>query len=251
MASSSIINYLSALWHRQRALGYESHSSSLMVQQTIHGLKRCFSASPRQRRPFSVSDLLSLFTRFNTLLPLDLVFWAAITLAFRALLRKCHYTVSGHSLKWSDVSLYPDHLVLVIRTSKTEQFSAHPHRIILNSSPGSDLCPLAWLYALARAHNPLETDFIFRAPGKRGLSRFSASWFNARLKKLASAVGMDPSNLSSHSLRHGGASLMSALGCDIADIRARGSWASSAIFRYLHHSDESLRSKDRVISSRL
>ena len=251
MAPNFIVNYLSALWHRQKLLGYESHSSSFILQQTIRGLKRCFTRSPTSRRPISVSDLHLMFSEINTLLPSDLAFWAAVTLAFRALLRKCHYTVSGHSLLWSDVSLYPDHLVLLIRTSKTDQFSSNPHRIVLNASPGSDLCPVSWLYALARAHRPRECDFIFRVPGPNGLCRLDYRWFNARLNQLASRIGLDSSLISSHSLRHGGASFMSALGCDIVDIRARGSWASSAIFRYLQHSDETLRSKDCIVSQRI
>ena len=251
MAPSSIINYLSALWHRQKTLGHESFASTFILQQTLRGLKRCFIRDSLPRRPLSAGELRLIYSELNTLLPLDLVFWTAVTLAFRALLRKCHYTSSHHSLIWSDFKLYPDHLVLTIRTSKTDQFSMNPHRIVLNSSPGSILCPVKWLYTLARAHNPREDDFVFRAPGSSGLTPLSYHWFNRRLKDLASAVGLDSSMISSHTLRHGGASHMSALSCDIADIRARGSWASSAIFRYLHHSDETLRAKDTVISETL
>ena len=249
MTPSSIVNYLSALWHRQKMLGYDSFASSFIVQQTIRGLRRSSSRIPCQRLALSVTNLRLMYLELNTLLPSDLVFWAAVTLAFRALLRKSHYTVSRHSLLWSDIALYPDHLILTIRTSKTDQFSAAPHRIVLNASPRSELCPLKWLYALARAHNPRNSDFIFRAPSSAGLSRLSYHWFNNRLKELAARVGLDHHRVSFHSLRHGGASLMSALGCDIADIRARGSWASSAIFRYLQHSDDTLRVKDTVVSN--
>ena len=251
MTPASIVNYLSAVWHRQQVLGYESHATNFIVQQTIRGLRRCFARPSSSRSPISVDNLKDLYSFFNMLLPSDLVFWAAVTLAFRALLRKCHYTVSSHSLQWSDVHLYPDHLVLTIRSSKTDQFSMNPHRIVLNSSPGSILCPIYWLGALADAHIPREDDFIFRTPGPHGLCRMPYLWFSKGLNQLARAVGMDPSNITSHSLRHGGASLMSALGCDIADIRARGSWASSAIFRYLHHSDDTLRMKDSVIADYL
>ena len=240
MAPTSIINYLSAVWYRQRTLGYESHASSFILHQTIRGLRLCYTDSPSHRYPLSLGDLRLIFTELNPILPLDLVFWAATSLAFRALLRKCHYTVSRHSLLWSDLNLYPDHLVLIIRSSKTDQFSLKPHRIVINSSPGSDLCPVKWLYALARAHKPRDNDYIFRAPGPVGLSRITCNWFNFRLKQLASKIGLDPTCISSHSL-----------GCDIADIRARGSWASSAIFRYLHHSEETLRMKDTVISEHL
>ena len=214
-------------------------------------LKCCYVPVRSSKRPLSVTDLRLMHSVLNTLTPLDLVFWSAVTLAFRALLRKCHYTYSRHSLLWSDVNLYPDHLVLTIRSSKTDQFLLKPHRIILNSSPESDLCPVKWLYALARAHNPRECDHIFRAPGPRGLALISYRWFNNCLKELSASIGLDPTMVSSHCLRHGGAFFMSAQGIDIADIRARGSWAASAIFRYLHHSDDALREKDRLISDYL
>ena len=119
MTPASIVNYLSALWHRQKSLDYDSHSSSWILQQTMRGLKRCFSSTSSPRHPLSVGDLRLIFTGLNTLLPLDLVFWAAVTLAFRALRRKCHYTVSSHSLLWSDIALYPFTQYIFSRISRS------------------------------------------------------------------------------------------------------------------------------------
>ena len=251
MAHTSIVNYLSALWHHHRSLGLPAYPSDFVLVQTLRGIRRSLSRSRPSRIPLAVPHLLSFYQELNTLLPHDLTFWAAITLAFRALLRKSHFTMSCHVLLWRDVALYPDHLCLVIRSSKTDQFSDRPHRVVLNSSPGSKLCPVFWLSELARAHNPREQDPIFRIPVPGGLVPITYCWFNSRLKAVAAAIGLDPSLVSSHSLRHGGASYMASLGMDIADIRARGSWASSAIFRYLHHSDETLRAKDATIASSL
>ena len=141
MCPSSIINYLSALWYRQKALGYKSYSSSFIVHHTIRGLRQCFRAPTRSRRPLSVSDLRLIYPELNMLSPGDLVFWAVVTLAFRALLRKCHYTISSHSLVWSDLAINPNHLTLTIRSSKTDQFSIKSHRIVLKA-------PWALFYAL-------------------------------------------------------------------------------------------------------
>ena len=251
MAHASIVNYLSALWHHQLSLGFPSYSLDFTLVQTLRGIRRSLSRMRPARLPLAVAHLHSIYQNINTILPSDLTFWAAITLAFRALLRKCHYTSSIHMLLWQDIALYPDHLVLVIRSSKTDQFSSAPHRVVLNASPGSELCPVFWLTVLSRTHNPHERDPVFRIPITGGLVPITYSWFNNRLKALAASIGLDPSVVSSHSLRHGGASFMASLGADIADIRARGSWASSAIFRYLHHSDQTLRTKDALISSAL
>ena len=251
MAPSSIYNYLSALWTHHRSLGLESFASDYRLQQTLRGIRRLGHSNRRPRHPLSVEDLRSIYSSLNTFLPQDLVFWCAITLAYRALLRKSHYTPSPHSLRWRDISIYPDHIILCIPTSKTDQFSMRPHRIVLNSSPGSFLCPVKWLSELSKAHKPLEHDFIFRLPVPGGLVPMEYSWFNNRLKEVSARVGLSPVTVSSHSLRHGGASLMASLGSTMMDIRARGGWSSSSMFRYLHHSIESLRLLDRNISSNI
>ena len=251
MSPASISNYLSAVWSQQRSLGFESYSSDYILRLILRGIRRLKTLSKKARRPLSKQDLLSFFQEINTLDPRDLCFWAALTLAFRALLRKCHFTSSTHNLHWRDVSIYPDHLILVLPSSKTDQFSEHPHRIVLNASPGSPLCPVFWLSELSCVFKPLETDIVFRLPSPPGLVPMSYSWFSSRLKALATAIGLDPVTVSPHCLRHGGASFMSALGSDLIDVRARGCWASSSVFTYLHHSDESQKLKDLKISSNL
>ena len=251
MAPSSIANYISALWSHHRGLGLESHASDYRLQQTLRGIKRLGRSGRVPRHPLSLEDLKSLFATLNTILPDDLVFWSAVTLAYRSLLRKGHYTPSPHALRWRDVSIYPDHLVLIIPSSKTDQFSNNPHRIVLNSSPGSCLCPVKWITELSRAHSPLESDMLFRLPRPGGFIQMDYHWFNARLKQAASSIGLSPVAVSSHSLRHGGASFMASLGSPMMDIRARGGWSSAAIFRYLHHSIDSLRTMDKLISERL
>ena len=251
MCPGSVSNYLSGLWAHQRAQGHEAYSSDYILRLIVRGIRRLHSSSRPPRHPLSKQDLLSIFANINTLLPHDLTFWAITTLAFRALLRKCHYSSSIHNLCWKHIALYPDFLVLTIPTSKTDQFGTRPFKVVLNSSPGSPLCPVKWLRELSLVHQPLEADFIFRLPAPGGLFPVPYMWYNQRLKDLSSSIGLDPSFISSHSLRHGGASFMSALGSDMIDIRARGAWASSAVFSYLHHSLETLRLKDTVISSNL
>ena len=234
MAPSSVANYLSALWGHHRAHGYPSHASDYRLQRTLRSISRLGRPARASRHPLALPELQSMFMEINTLFPLDLAFWTALTLGFRGLLRKSQYTYSRHTLLWQDISLYPDHMVIRVRTSKTDQFSSKGHRILLNASPGSFLCPVFWVAELARVHHPLETDYLIRVPSPHGMAPLSYRWFNFRLKLLAQAIGLDPSRVSSHSLRHGGASFMSSQGSTLLDLRARRGWASSAVFRYLH-----------------
>ena len=249
MAPSSISNYLSALWSHHLLKGWPSHASDYRLQRTLRGIRRLGRPARASRYPLSLTDLQSIYLELNTLFPLDLAFWLAVTLAFRGLLRKSHYTYSCHTLLWRDVSLYPDHIIIRIRTSKTDQFASRGHRIVLSASPGSFLCPVFWVGEMARVQAPRETDFLVRVPGPHGLAPINYRWFNFRLKQLALSVGLDPSRVSSHSLRHGGASFMSSQGSSLMDIRARGGWASSAVFRYLHHADATLLKQDLLIAT--
>ena len=249
MSPSSVANYLSALWSHHRLLGLPTHQDDFCLRQTLHGIKRLGRRGKNPRHPLSLEDLYAIFSVINTYIPADLVFWSAAVLAFRALLRKSHYTPSPHMLRWRDVSLYPDHLVLRIPSSKTNQFGERPHRVVLNASPHSFICPVRWLGELVRVQRPLEDDPLFRIPLRGHLVPMDYEWFNSRLKHLSSLVGLSPVMVSSHSLRHGGASFMASLGSPLMDIRARGSWSSSAIFSYLHHSLDTLRIQDSLISS--
>ena len=251
MAPASVANYLSALWGHHLYSGYPSHATDFRLRWTLRGIRRLNRSSRARRHPLSVPELNSMFLELNTLLPLDLPFWAAVVLAFRGLLRKSHYTFSNHTLKWRDISMYPDHVIVRINTSKTDQFATKGHRVILKSSPGSFLCPVFWLGELSRVHKPLESDYVIRVPSPWGLSPMDYRWFNAKLKSLSSTVGLNPKTISSHSLRHGGASFMAAQGSSLMDIRARGGWASSAVFRYLHHTDATLLKQDLLIASSL
>ena len=186
MAPASISNYMSALWAYQRTLGYEAYSSDYVLKLILRGIRRVHSSSRSPRHPLSRQELLSMFDSINTFLPQDLTFWCIITLAFRALLRKSHYTTSMHNLRWQDISLYPDHLILVVPSSTTDQFGTKPLRIVLNASPGSHLCPIYWLQELARVHRPKNSDFIFRLPARGGFIPIPYPWFNQKLKHLAS-----------------------------------------------------------------
>ena len=154
MSHASIANYLSALWTHHRLLGLPTQQDDFRLHQTLRGICRLGRPGREPRHPLSLEYLHAVFTRVNTYIPSDLMFWSALTLAFRALLRKSHYTASPHTLFWKNISLYPDHLVLTIPSSKSNQFGVRPHRVVLNSSPHSFLCPVRWLNELIRVQRP-------------------------------------------------------------------------------------------------
>ena len=122
-------------------LGLESFSSDYRLQQTLKGIRRLRCPGGRPRHPLSMEDFRAIYLLLNTLVLTDLVFWCAITLFYRALLRKSHYIPSPHTLRWRDISIYPDHLVLILLSSKTDQFSHRPHPYRVECFPGLDSMP--------------------------------------------------------------------------------------------------------------
>ena len=57
--------------------------------------------------------------------------------------------------------------------------------------------------------------------------------FTARLKKLLSKAGYDPSHYSGHSFRRGGASYLYSIGGSTLMVQVLGDWASQVFTRYL------------------
>ena len=50
---------------------------------------------------------------------------------------------------------------------------------------------------------------------------------------FAGRAGLDPSTVSSHSLRRGGCTYLSLCGASIEELRTRGDWCTDTVFTYL------------------
>lgn len=122
MCASSIRSYLSCIWsiHKLHRLPVYCYDYSLHL--TLRGIERSKAGPKIVRYPLAASDLLLIYAHLDMFNHCDRVFWCAIVLSFRLLLRKCHVTESVHSLRVNDVSFKKDHVCVRIRSSKTDQF---------------------------------------------------------------------------------------------------------------------------------
>ena len=77
---------------------------------------------------------------------------------------------------------------------------------------------------------------------------FSHKLFVDKLKATLLLAGLDPTDISCHSFRRGGATLAFTLGLSTSDIKLRGDWQSSAYERYLCISTEANLSSARTLS---
>ena len=54
--------------------------------------------------------------------------------------------------------------------------------------------------------------------------------YQEMLKRFAAKAGLDPANLSSHSLRRGGCTFLAMCGVMVEELKVRGDWASDTVY---------------------
>lgn len=167
--------------------------------------------------------------RFNKLE--DLIFWCALCLSFRCLLRKCHFTLSPHMLMRSHIEFTSYGMMVNIVSSKTIQFKERVLQIPVVESPGSILCPVCWLKVyLSLCEIPPRGPLFLEWKSKKPLSYEK---FSQRLKTLVKKSGI-PGRITCHSLRRGSATHLSRLGLPLQDVKMYGDWncGSHLMFSY-------------------
>ena len=104
------------------------------------------------------------------------------------------------------------------------------------SDPNQVYCITSKLWGYAKASRPVRGRSFFFIPALQWT--LQPTYFNACLKKMAVAYGLDPRRVSSHSLRIGGASALAAAGVPDYVIRDMGRWKSLAFLTYIRKSTE-------------
>ena len=247
LAPSSVSNYMSAVWTHQRCIGMSTHELDYKVHSTIRGVARLERRRKLIKYAITPADLLAMYKHINIVNPSDLIFWGALTLSFRALLRKSHVTPSPHSLRAEDIVFKEDYIIVTLRTSKTDQFGRSPVVVTVKSIPGSPLCPVSMLRRIFSLRNPGPKDPVFTVRSCVGLKPMSYSAYNNKLKLIAGKSGLDPKLVSTHSIRHGGATYLQSINMPLDSIKARGNWRSSCVNNYLHPSVAYKLSKDDLV----
>ena len=116
-----------------------------------------------------------------------------------------------------DITVNPDHLIIFVSTSKTDQYR-NGNQVFIAQTNGH-LCPHALLlryFSLASIH-PDSDEYILRSlqASRRGTTataiaskRLSYTRLREIIKEAISSIGLDPKQYSAHSLRSGGVSFM-------------------------------------------
>lgn len=228
---STICNYVSAVWTLHELMGVNPPAKGhFLVKCTMMGARRLLGDYVLSAEPLLPDDLVSMYAHLNHTDLRDLIFWAAICLMFRCLLRVGHVTKSVHCVCRKDLLLTKYGLCLTLRSSKTIQFAEREVLIPVIASRGSVLCPVYWIKKYLARVNVKSEEPLFIIPGSR--SAMSYKWFSSRLSTLLASSGL-VGNYTSHSLRRGAATYLSRIGLPLHDIKTFGDWRSLSVLLYL------------------
>lgn len=246
---STICNYLSAVWSMHDYFGTPATAkNSFMVRCTLKGAKRLLGDEVLSADPLLPEDIVLLYKQMDFDNLNDLVFWSALTLSYRCLLRKCHVTSSPHAVLRSDFEFTKYGACVSVRSSKTNQFRERVLQIPIIKSHGSLLCPVRWIRKYLKKVEVQPRSQLFILP--RSKKPLTYSWFSSRLKKAIEDAGLK-GNYSSHSLRRGCATYLARLGVPLHDIKLMGDWRSLSVLLYLAGDLNSRLVKDVAIASNL
>lgn len=127
-------------------------------------------------------------------------------------------------------------LCLTVRFSKTLKYQQKVHEVWITGdrSPTALLDPVRlWQgYVAAVPAEPSDPAFCFHAEDG-SLQPLDFTLLAAGIKSLIAAIGLDPSDYSSHSQRRGGATYAFQSGVAATLIKIAGDWSSDAFEVYL------------------
>lgn len=244
LSASSIPAYLNIVRILHLEHGLEDPTkNNFHLATTLRGIRRCKGCTVSQKQPMTPAMLLAIKSHLNLTDPVHATFWAVCLTGFFGLLRKANMLLKGVTkfnplkhLRRSDIVFYPGWAIVINRWSKTIQFSQRLLTVPLPLIPGHPLCPYSALqHAFKLVPATLSGPaFVLPAPSRRGLIPFTYAKFDSLLKSVASTAGLDPSRISGHSLRSGGATLAFQANIPEEFIKRLGDWRSDAFKSYIH-----------------
>ena len=184
--------------------------------------------------------------------PLHATFWAVCLVTFFGLLRKANLQCKGFTqfdpskhLRRGDILFFTDWASIITRWSKTIQSSQRILTVPLPRIAQHPLCPYTALrHAFRLVPAPLSGPaFIIPASTDGGLTALTYGKFDSLLKLLAAKTNIDPSQVSGHIFRSGGATLAFQAQIPAELIKRLGDWQSDAYRSYIH-----IPVKDRMLA---
>jgi site-specific recombinase XerD len=200
LKASTLEHHLSAIGKAHKAAGLSSPvKDSMLIAETLKGIKRVHGTAPNQKAPVLTEDL-RLMLRHTPTGAIGLRDRALLLVGFAGAFRRSELV----SLDRPDLAFTSEGLLITLRRSKTDQ-EGHGRQIALPFGSNPPTCPVtamrAWLEAAAITEGP-----VFRSIQKGGrvhAKRLSDKGVALIVKRYAAAAGLDAATFSGHSLRAG------------------------------------------------
>lgn len=237
---STIKNYLSALASCFRQMGLDpSIFEMFRVKNAISSIDKNVRHVPQQAPPVSPA-LLKKVIRVLNRLPNGPSLPAAFIIMYHIFFRQSNLAAQStlefdytRHLTRADVSVYPGHVSVVHKWSKSHQRASQRTSVDIPAVPGSSLCPRNAVLAMIRAvptRHPQQPFLSFSDGNHIPIPYLRKTW-NA----VVHAVGVpNPDSYTLHGLRRGAAThVINADPSARPDIIQHGMWRSAAVDCYL------------------
>ena len=236
----TLASYISALRHYFQLWDWDCKSLAHRKTQLFIKAVSCNAKYiPRFKATLSISNLTKLATACNYIKH-GPVYKAAFMLAFFAFLRVSNvappsatsFDPTRHILR-SDVIFGSPGAHLIIKWSKSMQAASSHCVVQIPALPTSPICPVAALKALLSYAPASPSSPLFIIPSPSGSSILTAPMLSATLKRLLTALKLNPAHYGFHCFRRSGVSWAVDNGIPIQNLKLHGGWASDAINTYI------------------
>lgn len=235
LAAATILSYISALKFHCKRYNIKHELESDQVKAVLKGTRNLSAeSSSTGREACSLKQLKHLIRMATVLYPNyeARLIASMLSLAFFGFLRVSEYTCTpaGHAISVGNMKVQRESLRVTIPSSKTNRSKATI--VVREYSRCKTICPLyAFKNYIALRPSHASPTALFVKSDSTPVSSSDASKY---LTDLCKACKL--SNISSHSLRIGGATWAASEGWSDASIRAHGRWQSNAFVKYVRPS---------------
>ena len=228
LAVATIERRLVTLAQAHKAAGHDTPTSSLLVHETLAGIRRTLGVAPSQKAPVLLDELRRMVAATPTEGLIGVRDRAILLAGFAGAFRRGELA----GLMLSDIQWQAEGVVLRLRRSKTNQ-EGQAETVSLPYGRHAETCAVTalrrWVDAAALTAGPL-----FRAMDRHGTVKphgMTGEAIAEVVKRAAGRAGLDPALYAGHSLRAGLVTSAKDAGIDDSTIMEQTRHRSVAMLR--------------------